>query len=343
MLDKSYQLLACKYLHGQLDKLQKALTEAHSDNNVEGIHQSRVASRRLRAGLNFFDNCFADKKIKKWQKQFRRLTKKLGSVRDADVHIEFINDFLSDLDEEHKQYKPGIKRLLLRLRQKREKVQPDVVKTIDIFDNSGVPADMHGEIEKILYSCGDKSEDFQSLFIFRHAEHLIREHLDEMLVSSNSLENTEDKLGHHKMRISAKRLRYTLEICDISFAGELKEITSTVKKIQTCLGHIHDCDVWQDELDKFTVKEKKRTEHYYGHNRSFLRIEKGLKYLSEDCARRREQLFHEFLQYWHQINEERIWDKLQSIIDSHLQLYDGYSQNEFAMIEGQTDDNSCNK
>jgi CHAD domain-containing protein len=343
MIDKSCQLLACKYLHDQLDKLQKTLTEAQSDDDIEGIHQSRVACRRIRASLNFFDNCFVDKKVKSWQKQIRKLTKKLGSARDADVHTEFIKKFLSGLDEKQKQYRPGIKRLLLRLRQKREQVQPKVVKTVEAFNSSGVLADMHGEIEKILYSCGQKGEDFQSFFVFRHAEQQIRKQLDEMLSRSGSLADSEDKKGHHWMRIAAKRLRYTLEICDIPFDGELKEITSTVKKIQTCLGDIHDCDVWQEVLEKFAAKEKERTEHYYGHSRSFSRIERGLQYLSQDCARRRRKLFREFVKYWRRIDEERTWEKLQSIIDSHLQLYNECSQNDALVTQGRLDDNSGHK
>ena len=129
---------------------------------------------------------------------------------------------------------------------------------------------------------------------------------------------TSDMDGHHQMRISAKRLRYTLEICDIAFEGQLKETTTTVKKVQTCLGDIHDCDVWENYLEQFIIEEKQRMVEYLGHSRTFTSIQKGLDYLNSEWARRREFLFGEFVEDWNRISEEGFWDKLQSTIDTHL-------------------------
>jgi len=151
MIDESFQRLACEYLHSQLEKLQKELAGARTAEDIECIHQSRVASRRMRAGLNFFEKYLPVKKTKKWDSHIRKVTQKLGQARDRDVQIEFIKSFLSNLDEEQKGYKRGIKRLLLRLEQNRCKLQPKIVKSIDAFNSSGVLADMHGEIEKVLF------------------------------------------------------------------------------------------------------------------------------------------------------------------------------------------------
>lgn len=326
MIDSSFQLLACKYLHTQLETLQKELSGAKTAKDIECVHQSRVASRRMRAGLNFFDKCLPVKKTKKWRSHIRQVTKKLGQARDRDVQIEFIKVFLTNLDSEQKQYKRGIRRLLLRLEQSRGKLQPKVVKNIDAFNESGVLADMHGEIEKVLFHFIGKDIPLQSQAVFEHTREQVNEQLQEMLSHQDRLENPSDKNGHHQMRISAKRLRYTLEICDLAFNGELKEMIKTVKKVQTYLGDIHDSDVWEDYLKKFIPKEKQRMVEYLGHSRTFAQVQKGLDYLSCECVKRRNLLFDEFVEYWNKISEEGLWDKMQSIIDTHLEEYQQSSE-----------------
>ena len=327
MIDQSYKLLACKYLHSQLEKLQKELAGAYIGDDIECVHQSRVASRRMRAGLEFFNNCFPAKKTKKWLNQIKKVTKKLGLARDRDVQIEFIQEFLSNLDKRGKQYRRGIKRLLLRLQQSRQKLQPKLVKGIDSFNSSGVLADVHGEIEKVLFVSKDKAISLQSEFIFQKSSQRIKQQLDELLSHQNCLTNPLDKNGHHQMRISAKRLRYTLEICDIAFDGELKEMIKAVKKTQTFLGDIHDCDVWADYLEQFIVEEKQKMIEYFGHSRSFSSIQKGLDYLKSECARRRDMLFGEFVEYWKGISEEGLWDNMLSIIEVPLKENQRPSEN----------------
>jgi CHAD domain-containing protein len=319
MIDRSYQLLACKYLHIQLEKLQKGLSGAKIAKDIECVHQSRVATRRMRAGLNFFDNCFSFNKTKKWLNQIRKITKKLGTARDRDVQIEFVKGFLSNLDKGQQQYKQGLNHLVLRLEQNRHKLQPKVVKRIDLFNASGVLADMHGEIEKVLFVSKDKDIPLQSKFVFQKSNERIKKQLGELLSHQDSLTNPLDKSGHHQMRISAKRLRYTLEICDITFEGKLKEMIRVVKETQTYLGHIHDCDVWKDYLEQFITDEKQRMIEYLGHSRPFTLTQKGIDYLKSECTKRRDTLFREFVEYWNGLSEKGLWDKMLSIIDAPLE------------------------
>jgi CHAD domain-containing protein len=326
MIDHSFQLLACKYLHSQLEKLQKEMTGIRLADDIEYVHQSRVATRRLRAGLNFFNNCFGAKRTKKWLNQIRGMTKKLGTARDRDVQIEFVKEFLSNLEQEKKLYKMGINRLLLRLKQNREKVQPKVIKSLDAFKSSGVLADMHGEIEKVLFRFNDQEIPLQSYFVLQHIRERVTKQLEEMLSHQESLVDPLNKDGHHQMRISAKRLRYTLEICDIAFGGELKEMIKAVKKIQTYLGDIHDCDVWEGYLRKFVIEERQKMVDYLGHNRPFALIEKGLDYLNSECVHKRKVLFNDFVEDWNRKSEEGLWDKLQSVIDARLQEYENLSE-----------------
>jgi hypothetical protein len=63
----------------------------------------------------------------------------------------------------------------------------------------------------------------------------------------------------HNMRISAKRLRYTLELFASIFGSEGERQISRVKQLQELLGTIHDVDVRieliNDELVEMTAEE----------------------------------------------------------------------------------------
>jgi CHAD domain-containing protein len=64
----------------------------HSDgvldrSDVERVHDTRVATRRLRAALEVFETCFPRKRHRKALKKVKALADALGERRDADVEI----------------------------------------------------------------------------------------------------------------------------------------------------------------------------------------------------------------------------------------------------------------
>jgi CHAD domain-containing protein len=107
----------------------------------------------------------------------------------------------------------------------------------------------------------------------------------------------------------------------MAFEGELKETIKTVKKIQTTLGDIHDCDVWDHYIEQFITEEKQRMVEYLGHSYTFALIQKGLEYLRGECVKRRDILFDEFVEKWNKTSKEGLWDKLRSILDTHMNKY----------------------
>jgi len=339
MVDISYQLLAARYLQNQLTVLRKQIHGAHTAEDIEYVHQSRVASRRIRAGLRMFSECFPARHIKKWRKEIKKVTKRLGAARDADVQIEFIRQQLTELKKEQKAFSPGIRRLLLRLRQKRRAVQPKVIKAIDNFEAGPFMSDLHGEIEKILFNRNPMEKDIQSPFVFRQVYERIHKQLDELLSREQALNDAENVKGHHQMRISAKRLRYTLEICNLAYEKALGDIIKRMKKLQTTLGHLHDCDVWIEYLPVFTEQENQKTLDYYGHARAFSRLKPGLDYLLQERIKQRKILFDSLCELWARIHKEGIWEELESILQSRLEKHK--QKPETVTVAGETQGNEA--
>ena len=59
-------------------------------DDVERVHDMRVATRRLRAALEVFEPCFPRKRHRKALKKVKALADALGERRDRDVEIELL-------------------------------------------------------------------------------------------------------------------------------------------------------------------------------------------------------------------------------------------------------------
>jgi len=62
--------------------------------DIEPLHDMRVASRRLRAALEVFRPCFPRKLYKRALKRVKALADAVGERRDRDVSIAFLTGFL---------------------------------------------------------------------------------------------------------------------------------------------------------------------------------------------------------------------------------------------------------
>ena len=288
------------------------------NEEIEPVHQARVASRRLRAALRMFTDCFDPKKAGRWQKRIRRLTSELGAARDRDVQIEYVESLLARLDEKDRRCRPGVKRLLLRLRQSREALQPEVIRTLDKMEGNGTLADMCGEVEKALFTLRSRDTPLWSPFVGRETCAHVRDRKEALLRCQCALDDPNDAPGHHAMRIAAKKLRYTLEICNPVYDGQLATIIKAIKRAQSSLGDIHDCDVWVTDIDRHMEQERLATIAYIGHSRPFNRLKSGLQLVREDRIEHRQQVFAELLQYWKDLDAKQIWSALEDVLQSRM-------------------------
>jgi CHAD domain-containing protein len=65
-------------------------------DQVERVHDMRVATRRLRAALEIFESCFPAKRHRKALKKVKALADALGERRDADVEIGMLEALMSE-------------------------------------------------------------------------------------------------------------------------------------------------------------------------------------------------------------------------------------------------------
>jgi CHAD domain-containing protein len=312
VMDLGYRLLAAKYIHRQVKQLAEQLEGVRAAENVEFVHRARVATRRLRAALRIFDDCFTARQVRRWRKAISRTTRKLGDARDRDVQIECLCGALSTLSA--KECFPGIACILVELERDRERLQRKVVRAVDRLEATGVLKKMRRTTKRILRQAASAAEDVQSHATYAQTEWHILRQLNEMLQHQDSLANPEDRQRHHAMRIAAKRLRYTLEIARPLHPGRLDDAVEATKRVQSLLGDVHDCDVWMDQLDAFAASQRRRIVKLFGHAGRLVRLQAGIDYLRRDRGRHRQEVFRQLVEYWAELGQQRLWEGLRAVL-----------------------------
>jgi len=95
---------------------------------IEGVHDMRVATRRLRAAIEVFWVCFPPEQGKQALAEVKGLADALGERRDRDVAIEALGTFAEAMPHPDR---PGISSLIGELRAEQEAANDDLAATIE--------------------------------------------------------------------------------------------------------------------------------------------------------------------------------------------------------------------
>lgn len=315
-----------------IDAFTKEINGVKSGRDIEHIHRMRVASRRLRAALPLFAQCFPEKKFRTWVREIKKITRALGEARDLDVQIAFLEEYLKGHslsgttnaveapDTEplptptpRKSNPPiAIATLVSRLQQRRGALQKKVLSALGELERSHVIEEMQVALREMVPVAPRMRRRPPMHAIPPVALERISRGILALFVYEPWVRNPDAVAEHHAMRIAAKRLRYTMEVYAPVYRLEFKKPLARIKKIQTILGDMHDCDVWIDQISLAIVKERTRVHSVkdVNHTRSATLL--SLKQLLTDRERKRAQLHRGFVRFWESLIRTRFFDELRA-------------------------------
>jgi CHAD domain-containing protein len=102
---------------------------------IEGVHDMRVATRRLRAALEIFAECFPAGDHKRLLKEVKALADALGERRDRDVAIAALDGAAAELTAVER---PGLKHLQGELQTEQERANDALAEALDEVDRGGL-------------------------------------------------------------------------------------------------------------------------------------------------------------------------------------------------------------
>ena len=208
--------------------------------NIEELHDMRVATRRMRSAFDIFGPAFDAKAMKRHLKGLRTIGRVLGQVRDMDVILENAITYQKKMKENAR---PGLEPLLnswskhidgqrikmikhlqseaYRNFKENFNIFLQVSENVKHFDaqNAGATARVRDTVPVLVYSryAAVKAYEFS--------------------LPSASVTQL------HALRIEFKKFRYTLEYFREILGEGVNQAINELKQMQDHLGELHDADV----------------------------------------------------------------------------------------------------
>lgn len=259
-------------------------------SDIEGVHDMRVATRRLRSALRDFKPYLKQTnnyhKLKDFNAQIKTLADALGAVRDLDVQIESLEKLPTQVTKAA-EAREGIEHLIDERKIERETKRHTLVETLNKIDLEKLP-EMLADALKDVKNNKDKTDAYRT-----SAREIISNSYQAFVKLSGALTRPRAANRLHRLRIAAKRLRYALELFAPCFKTDTKDFAKQIAEIQKSLGKLHDCDVWLDEL----AKRMKRKKYRAGENEQHAAREAIIRLLIHFNSERT-RAFHDSLMCW---------------------------------------------
>jgi CHAD domain-containing protein len=202
-----------------------------------GVHQARVASRRLREALPVLTEGLDHSQAGRAQRKIRRLTQALGSVRELDVTLHLIDE-TGEKSTVPRAALAEVRALVIEEREERRGVMLERLKEVD---TDKLKRRLDSVREALLHPTAGHA--WRGVLALRIAKRARR--LEKAIDHAGQIYEPE---GLHDVRIAAKKLRYSLEIADESGAVPCKEPLRVIKRVQDALGRLHDLQVLQHHV-----------------------------------------------------------------------------------------------
>jgi CHAD domain-containing protein len=226
---------ARRQLRRFFDKLLAREDAVRNDEDIEDVHQMRVATRRIRASLQVVEGVYDHEQIRRYRRGLRRVARSLGAVRDSDVFLEHVVAYRDTLPADARdQLEPLIAAVRAERAQARERLLSDLdakgykklKQAFALFlttPGMGATAVDSGLTPRV--------RDFAGSAIWRRYE-LWRAY--ETILAAASDETL------HQARIAGKHLRYTLEFFADALGPHVDQVLSPLVELQECLGALQD-------------------------------------------------------------------------------------------------------
>jgi CHAD domain-containing protein len=201
-----------------------------------GVHQARVATRRLREAVPVLTTGLKRSKAANASRKIRKLTRALGTVRELDVTLHL----LGELTEAGNLPRTALEEVRAHVVAERDSRRAVMLERLE-----GIKADKLGRRLVSVAEALETSDDEGW-----------REVLSARLVTrARRLREAADAAGQmydperlHDVRIAAKKLRYGLELASDSGVAAAAPLLRSIKKSQELLGRLHDLQVLQSHV-----------------------------------------------------------------------------------------------
>jgi CHAD domain-containing protein len=240
----SWVELGLRNLRSQAQILRHAEPLAWESVHIEGVHEMRITTRRIRAALRAFAQVLPQNHARELATDIRWVGQALGEVRDLDVHLERLREYRDVLHPEDSLLLGTYQRHLLKARRQ---ALSQLCRSLE----SERYARLTTHLREFLNLSRQQSPASASTTIENMAQAYLPPLIRRVLKRGRAICPDSPPERLHRLRIEIKRLRYQLEYLAGPYGELLAGITRRLRKLQNTLGNHQDAWVARDHLNSY--------------------------------------------------------------------------------------------
>jgi CHAD domain-containing protein len=226
----------------QARELESALPEALPRLRPGPVHDARVASRRLRAGMTLFQRLYP----RRWHTAVgmaRSVTQGLREARDLDIRRARLLRLSRKLGRGDRPCREVLEELATRAGEARAAGGAPALPAARLF------GELAGALWRPRLSGAADADRFARVWLHE---------LQVLVANTVPMASVEAHGGvQHRLRIRGKALRYSLEMMQWELGAEAAWRISALREVQDTLGELHDVDMLLDHLREESARRRR--------------------------------------------------------------------------------------
>ena len=214
------------------------------DVDPEGVHQTRVATRRLRSDLRTFRPLLDRDWAQALRDELGWIARILGDVRDGDVLLERLRRRADDLSPDEQ---AAVERVLTTLQESRDAAHAGLLETLR-SDRYVAFSTVWSRLERTRLSRPRRRA------CARRRPELVRRPWHALAKRAKALGDEPSNEQLHEIRIRAKRVRYAAEAAAPIVGKPARAFANAASSLQDVLGDLNDSVVAARWLDDWAAR-----------------------------------------------------------------------------------------
>ncbi|HMP40629.1 MAG TPA: CHAD domain-containing protein [Roseiflexaceae bacterium] len=227
---------ARRQLRRMFERMLAREAGATSGDDIEDVHQMRVAIRRLRASLQVVEPAYDEKLVREFRRALRRLALALGDVRDWDVFAAAVAQYHAQASAEEQ---PTLEPLATAVDHQRSLARRELLRAFKSDRYKAFKQSFAHFLTTPGAGIRASAPAAAPLLVRNMAGSAIWSRYEQWRAFEPLIETATDA-QLHQARIAGKRLRYTLEFFTDILGPKLDAALTPLAELQELLGTMQD-------------------------------------------------------------------------------------------------------
>lgn len=233
--------LAFRVLRRELSAMLAEVPGTRLGEDIEALHQMRVATRRLRAALEMFSGVMPVRAAR-LHAELGWLAAVLGEVRDLDVQAERLGRWCAETTPGHR---PALEELSRLLALQHRAARAALLEALD----SARYARLASGLTAMVVQGPSRRFPAGRVPAVVAVPAVIEQRHARAAKAARRARRTGLASDYHRLRIGCKRLRYALEFSSGLYGSELRGFIRELTRLQGTLGDMQDAQVASSRLE----------------------------------------------------------------------------------------------